>query len=43
VVEGDKVEFAAGTVIEGEVTIVNSSGEKKTAGPGTLKDQKVEL
>merc|ERR1711934_244650 len=36
VIEGP-VEFAAGTVIEGEVTIVNSSGEKKTAGPGTLK------
>jgi UDP-N-acetylglucosamine pyrophosphorylase len=42
VIEGP-VEFAAGTVIEGEVTIVNSSGEKKTAGPGTLKDTKLEL
>jgi UDP-N-acetylglucosamine pyrophosphorylase len=42
VVEGP-VEFAAGTVIEGEVTIKNASGEKKTAGPGTLKDQTVEL
>merc|ERR1712054_634695 len=42
VIEGP-VEFAAGTVIEGEVTITNASGEKKTAGPGTLKDTKVEL
>jgi len=42
VIEG-AVEFAAGTVIEGEVTITNKSGEKKTAGPGTLKDQKIEL
>lgn len=42
VIEG-AVEFAAGTIIEGEVTITNASGEKKTAGPGTLKDTKVEL
>jgi len=42
VIEGP-VEFAAGTIIEGEVTITNASGEKKTAGPGTLKDQKIEL
>jgi UDP-N-acetylglucosamine pyrophosphorylase len=42
VIEGP-VEFAAGTIIEGEVTITNASGEKKTAGPGTLKDQKLEL
>merc|ERR1712028_165115 len=42
VIEG-AVEFAAGTIIEGEVTITNKSGEKKTAGPGTLKDQKIEL
>lgn len=42
VIEG-AVEFAAGTIIEGEVTIKNASGEKKTAGPGTLKDTTIEL
>jgi len=41
VIEGP-VEFAAGTVIEGEVSIINKSGEMKTVGPG-LKDTKVEL
>merc|ERR1719183_1685899 len=36
VIEGP-VEFAAGTVIEGEVSIINKSGEKKVAPGGTLK------
>merc|ERR1719158_2399685 len=42
VIEG-MVEFEPGTVFEGEVSIINKSGEKKTVGPGLLKDEKVEL
>jgi UDP-N-acetylglucosamine pyrophosphorylase len=42
VVEGD-VEFAAGVVIEGSVTIKNASGEKKVVAARTYKDEEVAL
>ncbi|MFT3992336.1 MAG: UTP--glucose-1-phosphate uridylyltransferase [Luteolibacter sp.] len=37
------VHFADGVVIEGDVTISNSSAERKTVAAGTYKDQSVEL
>jgi len=43
VVEGTKVEFAAGVVIKGSVTIKNGSGEKRTLKAGTYVDTTVEL
>lgn len=42
VIEG-MVEFAAGVIIEGDVTIKNASGETKTVPAGTYKDETKEL
>jgi UDP-N-acetylglucosamine pyrophosphorylase len=42
VVEG-KVEFAAGVVIKGSVTVKNASDEKKVVAAGTYEDTTVEL